>query len=563
MTFTSVSDLYFISVGVYTLNILWGIIVDSQLLLLPLIFIFLEVMKDTSESGKAFSDSGFMLKRLEVKIYLAMFSILFFAWPLVPFKVDNMTQYTKQCEDTEAVYIEEDISLASPYRIQLNPNDILVEVSGSTLRMPVGLQMVMSYMTGYSVEAINRLPCSINVTAVSQELLNTRIKDPFLLVETKEFIRQCFVPAKSLVVRQGDRGMPWIEDPDTSDQPWPGHAGFMNDAYYGNVGRGFYSHVLLEGWQGARNNQNVSKWVMSEMEGDCGGACIHEIGGFPSCREWWQGIGSGFSGVSVTTNDLSLRSRLVDHLPVALGENNPIVQRLAGILDGPDWLMSESTEDKMLRLAYFNPVSINRIRGAEVKDYGWESESNGLVATASRIVGTVGTFGAVLGNFAGASMIQLAAPIAKGALIFAIVACLPLALIVSQFGLKFTVGIHFFIGSVMFWPFLWEISLLLQQSLIESTMRSGDLWVGDITRPNTMLLGQYLTDGLFLGFPTIFTALLTAAGMQVGAQLGNVASDPGGSAGSAANKAGSKTQKEVMSKGKKPDKVDATKGKAK
>ena len=552
MTFTSLSDLYFMSIGLYALNTLWAIIVDTKLIILPIIMIVLELMKESTESGKAFSDSGFMLKKLESRIYIGIFTIIFFAWPMVPFEIDNMTQYTKQCEAGEEIYIEDDIDMGvitygSPRlvdQVEIKPNNLLVEVSGSKLRVPLGLQLVMSYMSGYSVESVDKLPCSINIVAVSKQLLGTQIKDTDLLIETKEFVKQCYEPARSLALRNKDSNMPWLENPDTADLAWPGHRSFMNDAYYGAIGRGFYSQVLLAGWQGAQTNQKIPKWMQSkeaEQNGeiDCNsGSCLHQVGGFPSCREWWQGIGAGYSGVNVSSNDLSLRGRLIKNLPKNTGSNYGSF--VAMLKEYNIFENTESENDTLLRMAYFNPVAINRIKGAEIKDYAWDSETNAIQGVISRTIGTVGTAGAAIGNFAGASMIQLAAPLAKSMVFLILFSAYPLAVIVSKFGYKFIIPFHFFVGSVFFWPYLWDLSLLAQQSLIESTMANGNLWLGDLTRTNTMVIGQYLTDGLFLAFPTLFTGVMTAAGMTVGSHMSGISKEPGGSAGSPARQEGNK-----------------------
>lgn len=563
MTFTSLSDLYFIGTGLYALNILWQIIVDTKLLILPIIMIVLEIVKDSAESGKAMSDSGYMLKKLETRIYISFFTILFFVWPLVPFEVSNMTQYTKQCEVGEEIYIDEDLSiedeqisgggrLVNP--IRLKPNNLMIEISGSSLKVPLALQLVMSYMSGYTVEAVDRLPCSLNMVAISKQLLNTRIKDSALLLETKEFVRQCYEPARSLAIRNRDVNLPWIEDPDTSDQSWPGHQGFMNDAYYGAVGRGFYSQVLLEGWENAKTNKFISKWSeskQSEIDGDldCSdGTCLHKVGGFPSCREWWQGIGAGYSGTSYSTKEISLHSQLLANLPKYLGDNYLELGKLLEELHEGESVLWK--RDAMIKLAYFNPVAIRHIKGAEIKDYAWNSETNAAQAVLSRTLGTFGTAGAALGNYAGASMIQLAAPIAKGIAFLVVLTAFPLAVVISKYGYKFIIPFHFFVGSLFFWPFLWDLSLLAQQSLIETTMSTGNLWIGDLTRTNTMFLGQYLTDALFLAFPSLFTGILTAAGMSVGAQMGSITSEPGGKAGSPARQTGNKASSDAVNKGK-------------
>jgi hypothetical protein len=575
MIFTSLSDLYFVVVAVYSYNILWQIILDTGLIFLPFFMVIVEVLKDGMESSKNMADSGYTMKALEVKVYSMLGALVIFVLPIMPFDLDGMAQYTKICEiDGTENIIDDDIGtdrigsidntrLSGPVR--LSTNDLLIEMSGNEIKLPFLLKLVLAYGTGYTVEAVDRLPCSINIVGMSQELMKTQIKDPDLLVETKEFIRQCYEPARSLAVRNRDMNMPWLENPDTENQPWPGHGSFMNSAYYGNIGRGFYSRSLIPGYQSAKTNQYVSKWVESkeaERSGqiECDGTCLHELGGFPSCYEWWAGVGAGYPGISLSNTDHSLRGRLLANMRRFQG-NERITAMLQRVIKrfNPDSPAFEQME-KMLQLSYFNPYSINRIKGAETKDYAWESETSGVMGSISRAIGTVGTYGAAIGNFAGASLIQLAAPIVKGMMLGVIIAVLPLACVVSKYGFKFLVPVHFFLFSMLFWPYLWELTMLIQQSYIEEVMHQSILGLGDMMQPNVQILSQYLTDGLFLLFPGLFTGILTAAGLTIGSQMSQLSDKPGSDAGSPARNAGNKTSSAVQNKVSSTGKAAMTKG---
>lgn len=563
MIFTSLSDLYFVVVAVFSYNVLWGVILDTGLIFLPFIMVIVEVLKDGFESSKNMADSGFTMKALEVKIYCMLAALVLFMFPFMQFDLNGMAQYTKICEiDSTENIIDHDIGTDRIGSIDntrvgggpqaLSTRNLLIEVSGHEVKIPFMLKFVLVYGNAYAVESIDKLPCSISIVGMSQELLKTQIKDPDLLVETKEFIRQCYEPARSLAVRNKDMNMPWLEDPDTESQPWPGHAAFMNSSYYGNVGRGFYSRSLIPDFQTARTNQHISKWVESQAAANsgevvCDGSCLHELGGFPSCYEWWAGVGAGYPGVTISNADRSLRGRLLANMRRFQG-NEKIHQMLQRVINrfDPESSAYEQME-KMLQLSYFNSYSINRIKGAETKDYAWESETNGLMGIISRGLGTIGTFGAAIGNFAGASLIQLAAPMVKGVMLAVIIAVLPLAGIVSKFGFKFLVPLHFFLFSMLFWPYLWELTMLIQQSYIEEVMYQGILGLGDMMQPNVQILSQYLTDGLFLLFPGLFTAILTAAGLSIGSQMSQIADKPGSDAGSPARNAGNSASKKIQS----------------
>lgn len=559
MIFTSAIDLYFISLGFYAYNVIWSIIVDSGLIYLPFIIVIVGTIRDGAESSKNFTDSGFMLKRLETKVYPMLIAVAVSAAPITEFDVSNTAQFTKICEaDSSKSLVEKTFDESSDViegerlkdSVQLSSKGVLLELSGQQIELPVLLKFVLVYGTGFVVEAVDKLPCGVNIAAVSDKFSNTQIADHGLKVEYREFVRQCFEPAKRKALKDRDAGMPWIERPQSEDQPWPGHEAFMNSTYYGNVGEDFYSKSLIPGFQAAKTNQFVSKWTDSkaaEVAGtiDCsGGNCLHQQGGFPSCYEWWAGVGAGYSGSSISNEDASLKERLWQNLSTDRKTASMLGSAVAKF---HPFISQAEVDSKIFMMAYYNPNIMQQLQDAESKDYA-DAGTNTVMSMASRAIGTIGTFKVAIGNFAGASMIQLAAPIAKGIMLLAIVAVLPMALIVAKFDWKIIIGIHFFMGAVLFWPFLWELAILAQQSFIEQVMEQGEIGIVDFVKdPNVKILSQYMTDGLFLMFPTIWTAVLTAAGLSFGGALSNAMGAPGERAGSPANNAGNDVTRKAAS----------------
>jgi hypothetical protein len=120
------------------------------------------------------------------------------------------------------------------------------------------------------------------------------------------------------------------------------------------------------------------------------------------------------------------------------------------------------------------------------------------------------------------------------------IVALPLEMVVSKFGLKFMLSYYAVLFSVMMWPYLWEIAVLMQQSYVREVMGEGGLeaW----TEPNVTMLMYVISDGLFISFPVLFTTVLGMAGLQgagmiasqgtgvqMGASAGKGAGDKGGS----------------------------------
>ena len=403
MIFTSLNDLYFFAAGIQGLNVITDIALETKLVLLPIILFILKELSKASQGDD--EERVLLLKRLEIGVWTQIFVILVAFYPLVPVKVDGFALYAKQCEGYKEPKINKGF-FAKGEKI----NDLQVMLSGGELKMPLLLSLAHTYGTGFSIESVDRLPCGINLQGVKSVLLENTIHDQRLLIETKHFIRRCYQPALNKAIRDPKNMLPWIEDPHTESQPWPGHEAFMNDEYYGAIGRGFYSDVLLPGWQGAKANKYNHWWMKSQQEERRGGCttgdCIHQVGGFPSCQEWWHGIGAGWPGVHVSSNDMSLRKRLWDNLP----EDDkdviwPVLEQSFGNASRSDiWF-----QDKVVEKAYFSRVSMNRIMGAEPKDYGLEGGGavKTVVGIITRLVGTVGNAATSAVEYAGASIVQM------------------------------------------------------------------------------------------------------------------------------------------------------------
>lgn len=552
MTFTSLSDLYFFATGVYALNTITDIAISTKLIVAPVIvFIVTQLIKafEGDEEAKVA-----ILNKLEIGIYMQMFVFITAFYPMVPLKVDSFQLYSKQCEGYKQPEINNGF-----FKENGPAKDLGVLLSNNELRIPLIIGLARAYGTGFSIEAVDSLPCGFNLTGARNTLLNSRIADTALRIETKEFIKQCYQPALNRALRQGDKNMPWIDDPRTDAQPWPGHNSFMNNAYYGNIGNGFYSQVLLPGWQGARTNKNIPKWSESQQaesngEIDCnGGQCIHQVGGFPSCREWWQGIGAGYGGISVSSNDMSLRKRLWDSMPEDDKSSIWALLQVSYHDVSDTWY-----EDKLMEKAYFSKVAMHRIQGAETRDYGLQSE--GFWGTAgnwfNRLMGTVGNIVSTVPDYAEASLVQSAAPMIKGAAILILLAAFPLVLMVSQYSIKMATTVGALFVSIQFWPFFWELTIVFQKSFIQTVANSSSVPVVDVlTQPNIMMNSQRVTDMMFIAFPFILTSLLTYAGLGLGGAIGSFqgmskgAGSAGRGGGEAARKVGGKVARKAVSKG--------------
>jgi len=527
MSFTSIVDIYFVSIGLLSYNILYSVLFDTGLIYFPFAFVIFSDLTDAISSGRTSS----LQRKIEVKFFVMLISLSLTFIPLIDYKISDVATYSRMCEiDGSKKYFDEEPMGYSTSDIR----NVLVNVSGYDLKVPPLLGLVYNLGNGVSLEAINRLPCSINITAFNQAMLDASISDPHLVLETKSFLNTCYYPAKTLAIRNRDSSVAWIDDPDGDEQPWAGAKSFLNNNYYGNIAEGFYSKTLLEGFTKSPNNKNVSAWESNPS--------VQALGGFPTCREWWNGLGDGFSGY-FSGGDEGLRKRLISDLIKSEGDDTVRTYYNFSAISAFKVDTRRDQEDAILKAAFFNGYNISSIQGIEkAVDYSDRSDGDIAIITevASRAAGTYGMVKSAFPSYAGASMIQLAAPILKAIILMVLIGLAPLGSLASNYGFKFIVPFYFFMFSVLLWPYLFELSLLAQQSFVDEVLGEGvDMDI--ITNPNVALIGTSLTDLLFVLFPGMLTAILTMAGLNL-QSASSMSDKPGASEGSAGKNGGKAAQ---------------------
>lgn len=570
VAFTSINDLYFVAVGLLSYNILFDVIMDTGIIYIPFIYVIIESFGKGMESSRNMSDSIFTLKSLETKIYSMLLVFMLCFYPAMKFYTDtDVVQYARACDDSGERVVE----TRQVGRGQLNVTtgtsqglgESLISISNLEMKIPVMLNMALTLGIGTSLKAVKELPCSINLTAVSDELMKARIDDGGLLLETKAFLNQCY--SKGLnVANMSGAALPWNEDVHegvfyNSTSPWPGHEYFLVDGIYGDVRGGFQSRVGLKGFQGSEHNKNITEWAKSkqlaeENPNKCSGDCYHETVGFPSCKEWWNGLGN-----AVNSSEESLRARLV-----AKAQENTSLVRSMGRVERAYMANQPARvkEDKLIELAFFNSAALDSIKNAETRDYGSQVEGvwSNILAAGTKLVGTVGAVVTSAEDLVIARMVQTIAPLAKGIFLFALIAIFPLMAIVSNLGMKITIQFYMFVFSVCMWPYFWELAIMVQQSYGREVF--GETGLGALTEPNITLFMYKMTDVLFILFPSIFTMALAAAGLGIGTQMSSsMGNMDGSSQAKGAGKSGGKATGKTVNKGASAAKKAKTGGAAK
>ena len=188
--------------------------------------------------------------------------------------------------------------------------------------------------------------------------------------------------------------------------------------------------------------------------------------------------------------------------------------------------------------ALFTPVKLEQLSANTSLDYGLEGD-DGIADWLFRGLGTVGMAANSISQFSGASMLQLAMPMVKPFVIMLIVISFVPAIIIGRFKWKY-VGL--FLGvimSVSFWPFFWELSRLIDDTLLTA------MGIG-FSEVNTLMFSQWIASALYVYAPLTFSTALGWVGMV---SVDSAATNMSSSAGSA-GKSGPQKLKQGANKGK-------------
>ncbi|PCH96569.1 MAG: hypothetical protein COB83_05080 [Gammaproteobacteria bacterium] len=527
MTFDSLFDAWGIALGLRAMMIIWDLLAESGLLFIPLISLFLR--KGTSVISEGYDESA--IRDITVKsIVIGLVWVLALV-PSVKFQVSEIKTYPRLCENIQgniarSIYSNTNNDNRASQVIR-DKYDVIM--NGQTIYLPPLLSVTMSIATGFKNAAISQLPCATDVRMIKSSIDSHQLEGNFK-TEVTNFIKWCYNPVKNKANREGL--LPPIE------YQWPGHRTFIETVgYYDNANKnGFYAKEAYDGFGGTSN-------IMEES------ATLPQGYGYPTCKEWWLGVNNA--------TEHALRGRLYRNTAQWIQDEEENIFKLINV----DYVPTNRTvvikkdafidrRDAIIRDVYFSNKDMIELSSNAAADYGLDVGDTNTFDYLARGLGTIGILWGSISQFAGASMVQLAAPMAKPLiLIFILIAYVP-ALLVGSYQIKHVITFLSVIASIMFWPFLWEVGRILDDTLLDAT---GGALDGE-TGVNQAMVSQWLANFFFLYGPVLFSTALGWVGMA-GGEIAQAKTKGVSSAGSAGSKGGG-----VVRKGASNTKKKATKG---
>ena len=520
MVVDSTIDAYGISLAFYIYDVLWDIFAQTGLVYIPMIALIFGAVKSASESSMEDFNTKSSLRTVAMGLFFMLLALELALYPMVRLKFDDIKYYSRQCTSdttgtgtiTTEILGEEAEFVAENMEVQLG---------GREIRLPVLFAVALRMSQGIKNWAVEDLPCSTDIRLLSDGMLSQRITDEALLNETKEFIQWCYNPARRKYLSDWDMGL-------SDEQNWPGGRKLVMDrGYYDNYdGDGFYSRKARPGYGNSVNELPESEQLPADY-------------GFPTCKEWW--LGEGVINTPYVAEE-ALSTRLYAGVEEWLRDKedeiyDTLTTQLNRVKNRSYVFIAK--KDVVVMQSLFTPIKLSELNSLSTTDYGTQGD-DGFTDWAFRAMGTIGVAGKSIEQFSGASMLQLSMPMVKPFIIMVIVISYLPAMLMSGFKWKYIGLFHGVVMSMMFWPFFWELS-----RLIDDTMMTA-LGV-DFDEVNTQMLSQWIASALYLYAPLLFSTALGWVGM---AGADSAFQKMAGGAGSAGQKGGSAATNKAKGMGK-------------
>lgn len=525
----SVIDAYGISLAFYIYNVFWDILVNTGLAYVPFLILIGSAVHKVYESSMQDQDTRSSLRTVSTGLFLMVIALELAVYPMIPLTIHDIQYSPKSCQpfgggrvDTQPTSNTHGASktVQESYQIQLENRDI---------RAPILMYLAIQITQGVKNWAVEDLPCTTDFRMISNVIQQEKVANSALAQELKEFLAQCFHPAKKKFVLANQSQLPPSQD-------WPGGKVFLvNPDFYANrQSDGFYS-------KRARSGFEVSVDTVSDNEG------IPRGYGYPNCKEWWLGANTRTPYV---THE-ALTTRLYDELTPYLKEHHRAIYLRAERLLSDEFSSGSSyhgyytVKDAVLHEALFKPDKLNALAQNSSVDYGLDSGDTNVLDWTFRALGSLGLIAKSVPQFSGASMLQLAMPMVKPFIILVIILAYLPAMMVGRLRWKYIGLFHGVVISLIFWPFFWELARLIDDTLLDAM---GIAW-SDI---NTQIFSQWIASSMYLYGPLIFSTALGWVGM---AGADSAFSKMSGQAGSAGQSGGSTATSSGKSLGKRGGKA--------
>lgn len=470
-------------------NGIWNTITATGLFALPLLIKLVSLWLKAREQGADEGDAGSLtLAWMENTVYVALLVIMFTCVPLLNIDITQMkydTDRSKQCNFSIP---------AAPDQSGYAP--LVSDLNGRTAAVPVWWYLIHAVSKGVVNAATATLPCKPDLRQLRFDVQHTRISDPVLGQELRDFVMECYSPSLARLKQHGD-ALSYSESLDVS---WPGSSRFMTQAGYYDTDH-------------ARSPRRA--WPY-DSERDAGLVNTGN-GGYPTCKQWWS------------DTDVGLKPRLLAQVKPDIWQS---FRKLT--------YSKESYEEAVLR-ALVSPRNMTVSQDGRVyPGYGGNVDP-GLTNSLARTGATFGHALASLAAFPAFDSLRQALPMVQSILLMALIICIPLVTVFSAYSVKTVLTLTFAQFGLIFLTFWWELARWLDGWML-SLLYDGDThssWnLAGLQNTQDDLIMQFVMGAMFIVLPAFWMGALGWAGIHLGGVIESATHSGTKDASNAGRKAG-------------------------
>ncbi|USB67177.1 conjugal transfer protein TraG N-terminal domain-containing protein [Klebsiella pneumoniae] len=453
--------------GWFISNGIWDIVTATGLFALPLLLKLISLWLKAREQGADEGDAGGLtLAWMENTVYMALIVIMFTCVPLIDIDLTQMkynTDRSKQCNFSIPATPEQ-----SGYATLVN------DLSGQTAAVPVWWYLVHTISKGLINAATATLPCKPDLRQLRFEVQHTRISDPVLGQELRDFVMECYSPSLVRLKQRGDA----LTYSESQDVAWVGSSRFMTQAGYYDTDH-------------ARSPR--SAWPY-DSDRDAGLVNTGK-GGYPTCKQWWSDA------------DVGLKPRLLAQVKSDVWQ---LFQKLT-------WSKDDYEEAVLRTLVSPRNMTVSQ-SGRVYPGYGGNVDPT-LMNSVARTAATFGHSLASLAAFPAFDSLRQALPMVQAILLMVLVMCIPLVTVFSAYSVRTVLTLTFAQFGLMFLTFWWELARWLDGWMLSLLYDSGthSSWnLAGLQNTQDDLIMQFVTGTMFIVLPAFWMGSLGWAGIQLG-----------------------------------------------
>lgn len=483
---TDYLEYYLTLLGWIVSNGIWATLRDTGLFAFPFLVIVIQEWLRARQEGADEGNKGILSAyRIETKIWVAVFVLLFACLPMITVDVSTIqfnNERTLQCQ----AYVPAGQGQSAPGDTAYGA--AFSTLDGESAKTPVWWFLVHAASRGFTSASIAAIPCGYDLRQMRMEVDNTRVNDPVLAQEIADFTRDCYAPARAKMFQQ----RPDLSDQQQYDVGWVGSDTFISDPdYYGTF----------------NSTKPRADWPYSESR-DEGLARVPSGGGYPSCADWWA------------NGSIGLRDRILTQV-----EPN-LLERFGNWATGRS---QEEINNSIIR-AVVSPAQQELSQNGQVySDMGGSVDQtiwNGVGRAASDAGAAVGS----LGYFPAMDKMRQALPMVLSFLKLAMIVSIPLILVMGIYSLKTLMTLSVIQFGIFFVEFIFQLIRWIDSTIIDTMYGSGsphstfNPLMGLNNASGDMVL-NFVMGAAFLFLPIFWLGALSwagfAAGGAIASSLGN------------------------------------------